>query len=92
MELSIAQHFCCKNLPKTVHEYCFQCMALQFVKRNKKQYRKSPPKEAESKHWDVLIGQYQFTMEDGDKKYQMTTKNGKTIYLQAVTVIDPATG
>ena len=26
------------------------------------------------------------------KKYQMTTKNGKAVYLQAVTMIDPATG
>ena len=26
------------------------------------------------------------------KKYQMTTKNGKSIYLQAVTIIDPVSG
>ena len=29
---------------------------------------------------------------DGGKKYQMTTKNRKTVYLQAVTMRDPATG
>ena len=27
----------------------------------------------------------------GGEKYQMTTKNGKTNYLQVVTMIDPAT-
>ena len=41
---------------------------------------------------DQKIGQYQFTPKGGGKKYQMTTKNEKTLYLQAVTMIDPATG
>ena len=95
-ELSIAQHFYWKNLRKTAHEVCSKCKACQFLKRNKKQYGKLPPKEAESRPWDVLcvylIGQYQFTPKGGGKKYQMTNKNGKTIYLQAVTMIDPATG
>ena len=39
-----------------------------------------------------LIGQYQLTPKDGGKKNQMTTKNGKTVCLQAVTMIDPAIG
>ena len=39
-----------------------------------------------------LIGQCQFTPKEGGKKYKMTTKNGKTIYLQAVIMIDTATG
>ena len=81
---------------KTVHEVCSKCKACQFIKRNKKQYGKLPSKEAESKPWDVLcvdlIGQYQFTLKGGGKKYEMTTKKGKTMYLQAVTMIDPATG
>ena len=72
IELSIAQHFYWKNLSKTVHEVCSKCMACQFLKRNKKQYGKLPPKEAESKPWDVLcvdlIGQYQFTPKGRDKK------------------------
>ena len=49
-----------------------------------------------NKPWDVLcvdlIGQHQFTPKDGGQKYRMTTKNGKTVYLQAVTMIDTATG
>ena len=39
-----------------------------------------------------LIGQYQFKLKGRGKKYQMTTKNGKTVYLQAIKMIDPATG
>ena len=49
-----------------------------------------------------LIGQHQFTSNRGgkkcqivpkgdEKKYKMTTKSGKSVYLQAVTMIDPAT-
>ena len=95
-ELSIAQHFYPKNLRKIIHEVCSKCKACQFLTRNNKQYKKIPPKEAESIPWDILcvdlIGQYQFTPKGGGTKYQMTTKNGKNIYLQAVTMIDPATG
>ena len=54
------------------------------------------PKEAENIPCDVLyielIEQYQFTPKGGGKKYQMTTKNGKIVYIQVVTMIDPATG
>ena len=57
--------------------------------------------------WDTvcvdLIGKYKFTLEGGEKKfeivpkgdekkYKITTKSGKSVYLQAVTMIDPATG
>ena len=42
---------------------------LSVLKRNMKQFRKLPPKEAESKSWDAfcvdLIGQYQFTPKGG---------------------------
>ena len=79
-----------------MHEVCSKCKAFQFLKRNKKQYGRLPPKEVESKPWDVLyvhhIEQYQFTPKGGGKKYQMNTKNGKTIYLQTATMIDLATG
>ena len=106
-ELSISQHFYWKNLRKTVHEIYTKCKTCQFLKRNKKQYGKLPPKEAETIPWDTLcvdlIGKYQFTPKGGgkkfqipskgdEKKYKMTTKSGKSVYLQAVTMIDPATG
>ena len=88
--------FLLENLHKTVLEVYSKYKAFQFLKRNKKQYRKLPPKEEESKAWNILrvdlIGQNQFTPKGGGKKYQMTAKHGKTIYLQAVTLIDPATG
>ena len=45
-----------------------------------------------------LIGKCQFTPKEwgkkfqkDDKKYKMTTKSGKFVYLQAVIMIDPAT-
>ena len=95
-ELTVSQHFYWKNLRKTVHDVCSKCDACQRLKRGKKAYGKLPPKEAEATPWDTLcvdlIGKYQFTPKGGGKKYQMTTKSGKTVYLQAVTMIDPATG
>ena len=73
----------------------------------KKKYGKLPPKEAEAQPWDTLcvdlIGKYQFTTKGGgaeykisppsnNEKYKLKTKNGNTVYLQAITMIDPATG
>ena len=106
-ELSISQHFYWKNLRQTVHEICTKCQTCQFLKRNKKQYSKLPPKEAETIPWDTLcvdlIGKYQFTAKGGgkkfqivpkgdEKKYRMTTKSGKSVHLKATTMIDLATG
>ena len=85
-----------RNLCKTVHDVCSKCDAYQFLKRSKTHYGKLPPKEAEAVPWDTLcvdlIGKYQFNPQGGGKKYQMTTTSGKKVYLQAVTMIDPATG
>ena len=106
-ELTIAQHFYWKGLRNTVHDICSKCEACQFLKRRKGNYGKLPAKEAETKPWDVLcvdlIGRYKFTPKGGgkkyrikpnkeDDKYKMTTQSGKSVYLQAVTMIDPATG
>ena len=106
-ELSINQHFYWKNLRKTVHDVCSKCDACQRLKRGKKKYGKLPPKEAEAQPWDTLcvdlIGKYQFTTKGGgaeykispppsNEKYKLKTKNGNTVYLQAITMIDPATG
>ena len=67
-----------------------------MLKRNKKKNCKLSQKDTESKAWDLLcvdlIGQYQFTPKGRGKKYQMITKNGKTVYLQAVIMMDTATG
>ena len=61
-ELTLAQHFYWKNLRRTVLEVCSKCESCQFMKGNKKQYSKVPPKKAETNHWDILcidcIGTY----------------------------------
>ena len=79
----------------------------QFLKRNKKQYRELPPKKVETIPWDTLCvdlnGEYKFTPKGGGKKFQivpkrderkykMATKSGRSVYLQAVTMIDPTPG
>ena len=61
--------------------------------------------KAENIQWDTLcvdlIGKYHFAPKGGGKKfqivpkgdenkYEMTTESGKSVYLQAVTMIDPA--
>ena len=95
-ELTIAQHFYWKNLRKTVHDVCSTCDACQRLKRNKKHYGKLPPKQAEATPWQTLcvdlIGRYKLNPKGGGKKYEMTTETGRVVYLQAVTMIDPATG
>ena len=49
-ELSIASPtFLSQNLRKTVHEVCSECKACQFLKRNKKQYRKLPSSRRKQK-------------------------------------------
>ena len=35
---------------------------------------------------------FQIEPKGDEKKYKMTTKSGRSVYLQAVTMIDPATG
>mgnify|MGYP000473878471 FL=1 len=95
-ELTIAQHFYWKNLRKTVQDVCSTCDVCQRLKRNKKNYGKLPPKQAEATPWQTLcvdlIGRYKLDPKGGGKKYEMTTEKGSTVYLQAVTMIDPATG
>ena len=102
-ELSFSQHFYWKNLCKTVNEI----FTKHSFQKCKKQYGKLPPKETETKPWDTLcvdqIGKYQFTPKGGGKKlqilpkgyeqkYEMTTKSGKPVYSEVVTMTDPATG
>ena len=39
-----------------------------------------------------LIGKYNFKAKGGRNEYKMKTQNGDMVFLQAVTMIDPATG
>ena len=60
-EPNISQHFYWKQLSKTLYEVCVKYKTCQFVKRNKKQYGKLLPKEAD------LIGKYQFAPKGGER-------------------------
>ena len=95
-ELTISQYFYWKNLNKTVQDVCTTCDTCQRLKRNKKNYGKLPPKQSEATPQQKLcidfIGKYKLIPKEGGKKYEMTTENGRIVYLQAVTMIDPATG
>ena len=61
-KLSIFQHFYWEHLCKIVHEISTKYKMCQYMKRNKKQYGKLPPKEVETIPWDTLcvdlIGKY----------------------------------
>ena len=78
-----------------VHSICFKCQVYQFLKRGKKKYGKLPAKQAETEPWNMLcvdvIDKYQITIQGG-KEYKMTADKGRKLYLQALTMIDPATG
>ena len=80
-ELNIPQHFYWKNLRKTVHKTHAKCKTCQFLKRNKKQYGKPPPKDVETFIWDTLcvdlIGKYQFTSKGGRKKFKTYQRERK---------------
>ena len=95
-ELTIGQHFYWKGLRKSVHDICSKCHTCQFLKRNKRNYGKLPAKQAETQPWDTLcidlIGKYRMTPNKGGRKYAMKGKKDNDVYLQAITMIDPATG
>ena len=67
----------------------------QFPKCNKRNYGKLPAKQAETQPWNTLcidlIGKYRMTPKKGGRKYAMKGKKDIDFYLQAVTMIDPAT-
>ena len=62
----------------------------------KKNYGKQPAKQTEAQIWDTLcidpIGKYGMTPNEGGRKYAMKGKKDKDVYLQAITMTDPATG
>ena len=77
-EPSTSQHFCWKKLRKTGHKIYTKSKTCQYLKRNKKQYGKPHPNEAETIPCDILhvdlIGKYQFTPKEEErnfKSYQM---------------------
>ena len=52
-----------------------------------------PPKQAQTQPWDKLcIGNCRMAPNKGDRKYPMKGNKDIHIYLQAITMIDPAIG
>ena len=43
-----------ENLRKTIYEVCSKCIAWQFLKQNKNQCGKFPPKKSETKPRDTM--------------------------------------
>ena len=68
----------------------------QFLKHRLRNYGKLSPKQAETQPWNMLcidlIGKCRMTHNEGGKKYAMKGKKDKDVYLQAIIMIDPATG
>ena len=101
-ELTFGQHFYWKGVQKSairaqksVHNICSKCHTCQFRKRNKRNYGKLPFKRAETQPWDTLcidlITKYSMSPNKGGRKYAMKSKKDKDVYLQAITMINPAT-
>lgn len=84
-ELTIRQHFWWKGLQQDVYNVCKTCANCQRNKCSSKKYGHSPLKEAEAQPWDKvtvdLIGHYAIKRD-----------NQPDLQLQALTLIDPATG
>ena len=57
---------------------------------------KLPARQVETQPWDTLcnnlIGKYRMTPNKGCRKYAMKGKKDKDANIQALSVIDPATG
>ena len=91
-EVTIDQHLYWNGLHKSVQGVFFKCHMWQFLKRNKRNYGKLPPKQEETQPWDMLcidlIGKYRMTPKKGGRKYAMKGKKEKDVYLQAITMID----
>ena len=86
MEATLRQLFTWNNLRKDVERHVRTCRTCQLCKKNRKKYGHVPPKEAEqSIPWNRvnvdMIG-----------PLSVKTPDGKTHQLQALTMIDPATG
>ena len=84
-ELTIRQHFWWKGLQQDVYDVCKTCANFHRNKCYSKKYGHLPPKEAEAQTWDQvtvdLIG-----------PYTIKCDNQPDLQLQALTLIDPATG
>ena len=85
-ESTIQQHLYWPNMRAKIREHCDKCPTCQLNKKSTKKYGLLPEKEAESDPWERicvdLIGPYTIKQKDGENELK----------LQAITMIDPATG
>ena len=85
-ESTIEQHLYWPDMRTQIREICDKCPSCQINKRTYKKYGHLPAKEAEAEPWERLcvdlIGPYKIAQK-GKKKL---------LKLQALTMIDPATG
>jgi hypothetical protein len=84
-EETIRQHLTWTGLKTDVLKCIKKCTNCQKGKKQKKKYGHVPPKLAESQPWEHLCV-------DMIGPYQIRRKGKKTLRLQAITMIDPATG
>ena len=85
LEETIRQHLTWPGLREDVRKHIEQCAACQRYKKQKKKYGHLEPKEAEVEPWDKLCV-------DLIGPYTLKRKGKKSLTLQAITMIDPATG
>ncbi len=85
LEETIRQHLTWSGLKTDVIKCVRKCPNCQKGKKQKKKYGHVPPKLAESQPWEHLCV-------DMIGPYQIRRKGKKTLRLQAITMIDPATG
>jgi transposase InsO family protein len=83
-EETIRQHLTWPGLKTDVIKHIKKCPNCQRNKKQKKKYGHLPPKLAESQPWEHLCV-------DMIGPYQIRRKGKKTLRLQAITMIDPAT-
>jgi hypothetical protein len=83
-ERTIRQHLVWPGLSKDVEKFVSTCHQCQIAK-TRKQYGHLPIKEANIKPWHTICV-------DQIGPYSVTAANGKTYELNAMTIVDPATG
>ena len=84
-EETIRQHYTFPNLREKCKQHIGKCDTCQRYKKQKKKYGYVPAKEAEAEPWKTLCV-------DLIGPYKLKRKGKETLTLQAVTMIDPASG
>ena len=91
----MGQQFHWKGLQNSVQLFCFLRHSCQFLTNHDKIYDNLHAKQAEAQPWDKLCidlsGKFIMIPNKAGRRYAMKGKKDKNVYLQAITLIDPAT-